>query len=88
MNGKIKEYDMFGQPIPINYAGEDTFKTLPGGMLSVVVLIMVISYMILKFKYMYNHEEWSLTQQIVLAQKEELVEEMKFSTYPNVSIAL
>ena len=58
---KIKDQDLFGQQIPLNYDGEDTFKTLPGGIISILLLVFVLSYAFLKFKYMFNHEEWSLT---------------------------
>ena len=60
--GSIKNQDSFGQPVPINYDGDDTFKTVPGGILSIFTLVCFIGYFILKLKYMINHEEWSLNQ--------------------------
>lgn len=62
VNERIKDQDVFGQPIPLNYGGDDTFKTSPGGLLSVLMLIAMIGYFILKLKYMINQEEWSLIQ--------------------------
>ena len=56
----IKEKDMYGQPITLNYQGSDTYKTIPGGILSIILLVCVIAYGFLKGKYMVDKEEWSL----------------------------
>jgi hypothetical protein len=88
MAQKVTEQDQFGQPIPLNYDGEDTFKTFPGGILSIIMLICFMCYTVLKFKYMISHEEWNLTQQHVRALKTELLDTMKFDDHKNVSIGL
>lgn len=85
---KVREQDQFGQPIPLNYDGEDTFKTIPGGILSIITLVCVLCYTLLKFKYMIGHEEWTLTQQDVRALKTELLDTMSFNDHKNISIGI
>ena len=44
--------------------------------------------MALKMKYMINHEEWALNQQVILASNDELKNVLNFRDYSNVTIAL
>ena len=48
----ITNRDMFGQPVSLNYKGQDTYKTIPGGLLSLLILFVLIMYTVLKTKYM------------------------------------
>ena len=84
----IVDHDQFGQPIPINFQGEDTFKTLPGGFLSIFLTVMLLSYFLLKAKYMMTYREWSLTQQRVLTSKDELSVPLNFRDFHNITMAL
>ena len=52
----IKERDIYGQPISLNYKGDDTFKTVPGGLLSILLLFLIMAYTFLKGKYMVDKE--------------------------------
>lgn len=58
----IKDRDIYGQPIALNYKGDDTYKTVPGGLLSMVLLFLILAYAFLKGKFMVDKEEWSLIQ--------------------------
>ena len=49
---KIRSYDLYGQPINLNYLGEDSYKTIPGGLLSIVFKIVFLAYIVLKGKQM------------------------------------
>jgi len=57
----VRNQDQFGQPVNLNIDGEDAYKTIPGGCISLVSLVIVFLYFVLKLKYMINHEEWGLT---------------------------
>ena len=83
----VKDQDIFGQPIPLNYDGDDTFKTLPGGILSVVLLFFIVAYTSLKFNAMIRHEDWSLTQQQVITPDDELSRPLNLSN-SKFSVAL
>lgn len=84
----IRHQDAFGQPININFHGNDTYQTIPGGMISIVMVLLLVGYTFLKLKYMINHEEWKLNNQTVMAERLELNSALNFSSFPNVSIGL
>lgn len=84
----VRDQDIFGQPIPLTYDGSDTFKTFPGGVLSILVFLCMLFYFVLKLKYMINKEEWKLIQQEVLSTPEELKLPLDFRDFSNVSIGL
>lgn len=65
---KVRSQDAFGQPVNINFQGNDTYQTLPGGFISIIMTIMLLGYFLLKTKYMVDHEEWQLNNQIVMAE--------------------
>jgi len=48
------------------------FKSMPGGVLSLLMSIIIFLYFVLKLKYMINREEWGITQQVILQTPEEL----------------
>ena len=39
----IKGQDSFGVPVTVNYKGEDTFKSVCGGALTIIVFILIIT---------------------------------------------
>lgn len=84
----LRSKDRFGQTIPLNYNGADRFNTAPGGFISIIVKLLFYGYMLLKFKYMVNIEEWKLTNQNVITPYEELTHTLNFSTYSNVTMGL
>lgn len=81
---------MYGQPITLHYEGEDTFKTCPGGLISMVLLLIIICYALIKGKSMLKREDWSLTQQTVVSSLDELNQpyDIKDESYSNISISL
>lgn len=42
----------------LNYEGEDSFKTVPGGLISIGILVIMFGYLILKFSSMINYDDW------------------------------
>ena len=85
---KLTRSDIFGQPVPVNYDGEDTFKTLPGGCLSVLFFITVLSYFLMKLNMMVNEQDWTTTSQRILAPKQDLLEFINFTNYSNITMGL
>ena len=84
----IKSYDEYGQPISLNYQGSETFQTLPGGLLSLVVRIILISYTILKFSAMTEKKDWSIIQQTIVTDIEDIKQPKHFKNFTNVTMAL
>jgi len=64
------------------------FKTVPGGLLSIMSTFVLLLYFILKLKYMINREEWGLTQQDVMTSNEELTKIHQFNLFPNVTMGI
>ena len=60
LNDYTKGYDSFGTPVSLNFRGEDTFNTIPGGILSMIMMAMAYCYGIMKLKEMVFVEDWSL----------------------------
>ena len=58
----IRGQDMFGQPVLLNYKGDDTFKTLIGGIITIGITLIIVAYTLLKFKYMIVHFDWNITK--------------------------
>jgi len=54
----IRRQDIYGHPVTLNYKGEDTYKTCPGGCLSIILLLFLFCYFALKLKYMLYRQEW------------------------------
>ena len=75
----IKSYDEYGQPISLNYQGSETFQTLPGGLLSVAVRIILICYTLLKFTAMTDKKDWAITQQTIVTEIEDIKQPKPFN---------
>ena len=86
----MKSRDNFGKPIMLNYQGKESFKTVPGGILSTITLLLVLGYAFLKGKYMVDKEEWSLIQQTVMATRADLIKtkDLSEAQYSNISIGI
>ena len=52
INESITGQDAFGTGVALNFRGEETFNTFPGGILSIVMLFASVCYTVMKFKEM------------------------------------
>ena len=62
----VREYDYYGQPVSLNFEGQDEYKTCLGGCVSFILFVIILAYGALKGKEMVNKEGWTLTSQNVL----------------------
>ena len=53
---RIKSLDNFGEPIGVNYKGESSFKTIPGAVLSVALLIFLLVFAGQSFLGLVNYD--------------------------------
>ena len=88
MQSFIRQCDFYGSPIQLNYRGNPTFQSLPGGLISIFVRLMMLSYTLLQFWAMHQKKEWSITQQTVVADLTELTQEWPFRDNTNISMGL
>ena len=56
MKEKVKGTDRFALPISLNFKGESSFKTIIGGTVSVVIIMVLLWYSALLLKEMINRE--------------------------------
>ena len=54
----VKGRDDYGHPIVLNYKGDDTFKTLPGGILSILMKLLLVLYGLLRINAMHRKIDW------------------------------
>lgn len=70
--GFIRNFDLFGQPIGLNYQGEDSFRTVPGGILSIVFYIITLATIYFKLMSLLDGSNWNLVIQNTESNEEEL----------------
>lgn len=84
----IKSKDRYGHSCNLNFEGKPSFKTIPGGIISMAFLFAVYSYALIKTKVMLNVESWSLIKQSVLQTENELTQIERIKNYSNVTLGL
>ena len=68
----IRSKDQFGKGIPWNMNGAGQFKTVPGGLVSILFDLIYWSYFFICLNQMVNRTSWKLTTQSVLVSNQEL----------------
>ena len=66
IEGWVKSKDQFGKGIPWNMNGAGQFKTLPGGLVSILFDLIYWSYFFICLNQMVNRTSWKLTTQSVM----------------------
>ena len=46
LKSKFKEIDLYGEKVSLTYKGEQTFKTMPGAIVSVIVILVILAFSI------------------------------------------
>lgn len=81
--------DTFGEPVGLNLKGRKTIRTLPGALLTIIMIASGLFYGFLKFQHMYYSSDWSLLQQTILQEPKDANRVVSLGkTYPNISLAL
>ncbi len=44
VGSKFKEIDLYGESVSLTYKGEQSYKTMPGAFVSVIVLLTMIAF--------------------------------------------
>jgi hypothetical protein len=63
---------MYGKPVSLNYGGETSFKTVPGGILSLMVLFTLGFFIIFKLYPILNNKNWTFEKQSILVSQKDL----------------
>ena len=57
----IRNADSYGAPINLTYQGEDTYKTVPGGAITIMFQIVFVFYCLIQGYEMVVSQNWDLT---------------------------
>jgi hypothetical protein len=79
---------MYGQPVPLNYNGEDTYKTTCGAAATIAMIVFTVLFLVFKIEHFNSLEMWTLSQQTVHVSEAELNTPLPFGIQSNLSIAL
>ena len=61
----IKDMDLFGVPVQLTYKGEPTFKTVTGGCLSIITVLVLTAGFAFEFWSMYTKPQWLSSPQTI-----------------------
>jgi hypothetical protein len=63
----VKQFDLYAKPIYITYKGNDKFRTLFGGSISLMVSLFLISMLGYKLNVMANREDTSVKKDTLVS---------------------
>ena len=49
MKSKFKELDFYGEQIALTYKGESSYKTIPGALVTLIVLFTLLAFTLYRF---------------------------------------
>ncbi len=57
VKSKFKELDMYGESVALTYKGESSFKTVPGAVTTLIVLITMLAFATYRIIIFVNKDE-------------------------------
>ena len=45
----VKWFDGYGKPVVLNFMGDETFRTIPGGAITLIIILLWLALSVLKF---------------------------------------
>lgn len=58
--GAIRWMDNYGKPVTLNYRGRDKYNSVPGGLLSIALIVIMITLVASQFEYLSSWADWSV----------------------------
>ena len=80
--------DQYGQPISLNFEGSETYQTLPGGLITMLIILSLLLYSLTKGKEMILKTDWQLTQQTIVSDSLDMKTQKKLKEFSNVTLSL
>jgi hypothetical protein len=62
----IGEFDLFGQEVKLTYKGKESFSTLPGSIISILILITIVGFASYRMYVLVNRLNPAVSQQSFL----------------------
>lgn len=54
---RLKQIDLYGEPVGVNHEGQSTFRTGFGGIMTIFIFSLLLSYSTIKVKKLLLHEQ-------------------------------
>mmetsp|Transcript_28290 Transcript_28290/g.42845 ORF Transcript_28290/g.42845 Transcript_28290/m.42845 type:complete len:140 (+) Transcript_28290:161-580(+) len=78
----IRSFDKFGQPIALNYQGEETYKTMGGSCLTILMLLMLLSSVMKSLGNLFENREWTERTNVEILDRQQLEQGISFLDFP------
>ena len=72
--GKVRKCDSFGASFKLSYQGEDTFVTLGGGIASICLRILVLTYFCIRTIDLIGYKDPDISSYVIMADREAMKE--------------
>ncbi len=66
MRSKLKGFDVYGEQISLTYQGDDTYKTVPGASVSIVVFAVILAYAAYRSLILFTLEDTKVSKKSFL----------------------
>lgn len=88
--GFVKTQDQYGKKINLNYQDDGTYKTVPGGCLSLIFKVLLFGFFIVEWSAMTNYKDIQFITHEILSKNELLEHTHKLSgkTYSNLTMGV
>ena len=60
--GRVRSFDIFGEPVGLNYKGDSNFKTLLGAFFSILLQSFILFFTLGEFLDLIDHNNPQITQ--------------------------
>ena len=71
---KLRKYDKFGASFSLNYQGSDTFLTLGGGVASICLKILILTYLCIQTIALVDYKDPDISSYIIMEDRGDMTE--------------
>lgn len=84
----IRDFDDYGAPISLRHQGRESFRTVPGALLSILCKTVILIYLMLRGQSLIYSLDWQLSTQTTSQTRQDLEEDISFDQRGNISLAV
>ena len=81
---RVRGCDQFGAPISLNFDGKTSYNTLGGGIASLCLRALILSYLAMQLLAVFNYDDPTISSFTIIEDRTQMKEPMSFEDY-NVS---
>ena len=83
---RVRGCDQFGAPISLNFDGKTSYNTLGGGIASLCLRALILSYLAMQLLAVFNYDDPTISSFTIIEDRTKMKEPMSLGDY-NVDIA-